>query len=104
MVHSTPSSVVIFYGLAQGSKPSPPIRLSDQSSMIPALLFVVALVLYFVCPILWRRAVRPERSVALGHWERLTYRVVLRAQWREIFTTAGLVLRTLKSQHAVIFE
>ena len=76
--------------------------------MIPALLFVVALVLFLVCPILWRRAVRQafhtERSVALGHWERLTYRAVLRAEWRQRFTTAGLVLRTLKSQHAVIFE
>ena len=52
--------------------------------MNPALLFVVALVLYLVGPILWRRAFRQafhaERSVALGHWERLTYRAVLRAE------------------------
>ena len=76
--------------------------------MIPALLFVLALVFYLVGLILWRRALGQalhiERSVAIGHWERLTYRAVLRAEWRQRFTTAGLVLRTLKSQHAVIFE
>jgi hypothetical protein len=67
--------------------------------MIPALLFVVAIVLYLVVRRAVRQAFHIEDPVALGHWKRLTYRVVLRAQWRERFTAAGLVLRTLKNQH-----
>ena len=72
--------------------------------MIPALLFVAVLTLYFVCTGLLRRAVRQEerRGAAVCRWERLASRSLCRAKWREQFTTAGLVLRHLKSKELKI--